>query len=196
MGAIEHTPHHAYPDEVVGEDTHLQGAYALDPVVAAEGVVMGVAGIGHQEVLAAQTIGERGVAHGLDDEGHTSMGHKGVAHLQVEVEEEFSVLIVLAALLTAVAHLQGALIGAIASAGVLVESLADEAVDKGVAINPHTHIVGVAVVIVGYLRLDVPRLALLDDGLCHGRAGAAAQESGDDGKYEERGWNSHGPKYR
>ena len=80
-------------------------------------------------------------------------------------EEEFSVLIVLAALLTAVAHLQGALIGAVASAGVLVESLAGEAVDKGVAINPHTHIVGVAVVIVGYLRLDVPHLSLLYDGL-------------------------------
>ena len=196
MDAVEQTLHHAYADEVVGEDAHLQGAYTLDPVVVAVEGSLGVGLLGHHEVLAARAVGERGVAHSLHDEGHAATGHEGVALLQAEVEEELSVLIVPVALLAAVAHLQGALIGTITRAGVLVEALAGKAVDHGVALDPHVHVVGVAVIIVGYLRLDVPRLALLGDGLCHGRAGAAAQESGDDGKYEERGWNSHGPKYR
>ena len=185
VGAVEQTPHHSYPDKIVGKDTHLQGAYTLDPVVATEGIGMRTGGISHQKALAAQAIGKCGVTHSPDDKGHATARHEGVADLKTEVEHKLSILIVSVTLLTAVAHNESALVVAIARSGMLVEALAGKTIDHGVTINPHAHIVGVAIVVVGYLCLDVPHLAFLDNGLQYGPACASTQEQGADESRED-----------
>lgn len=158
---MEQAFHYTYADEVVGEDAHLQGAYALNPTVATKGVIAWIGSICHHKAFSAYAISECSVSYSLDNKSDVATGRKGIAYLKSKIKEEFAILIVLIALLTTIAHQESAFVISTSQASVLVEMLTHEAIDHGVALNPHTHIVRVTVVIVGYLCLDVPHIAFL-----------------------------------
>jgi hypothetical protein len=158
---MEQAFHYTYADEVVGEDAHLQGAYALNPIVATKGVIAWIGSICHHKAFSVYAISECSVSYSLDNKSDVATECKGIAHLKSKIEEEFAILIVLVSFLTAVAHQESTFVIATSQASMLVETFAHEAIDHGVALNPHTHIVRVTVVIVGYLCLDIPYIAFL-----------------------------------